>query len=328
MTAFLRTYIKVRKFLSYVMNRNFLVFLFFLLLSASFWLFLSLDDEYERDFTVPVHLRHVPEDVVITTDLPSSIHVVLKDKGSELLRYRYSGLPAINVDFRNYDQHSGHVSLAVSDFTKTMSQKLLATTKIVSAKPDRMEYYFNYGLNVKMPVRLRSSIKTEALYGVSSVRVVPDSVTVFAISEVLDTMSNVYTEPLYVSGLTSGETRVVPLTSVRGAKFEPDKVKVRIDVDQMTEKTVLVPIRWVNFPATKVLRTFPSKVKIIFQVGMSMYRKISADDFVLVLRYDDLLKETDGKVSLSLKSLPSGVSHVRIVPSKVEFLIEDATEEN
>lgn len=310
------------------MNRNFLIFLFFLLLSASFWLFLALDDEYERDFTVPVSLKHVPEDVVITTDLPASVHVVLKDKGSELMRYKYTGLPTINVDFRNYDQHSGHVTLSVSDFAKTLSQKLLATTKLVSVKPDKMEYYFNYGLNVKMPVRLRSSIKTEELYGISSVRVIPDSVTVYAISDVLDTMSNVYTEPLYVSGLSSDETHTVSLTPVRGAKFEPGKVKVRIDVDQMTEKTVLVPIRWVNFPATKVLRTFPSKVKIVFQVGMSMYRKITADDFVLVLRYDDLLKETDGKVSLSLKSLPSGVSHVRIVPSQVEFLIEDAEEEN
>lgn len=310
------------------MNRNFLLFLFFLLLSASFWLFLALDDEYERDFTVAVSLKHVPEDVVITTDLPSSIHVVLKDKGSELMRYQYSGLPTINVDFRNYDQHSGHVTISVSDMAKSLSQKLLATTKLVSVKPDKMEYYFNYGLNVKMPVRLRSSIKTEDLYGISSVRVIPDSVTVYAISDVLDTMSNVYTEPLYVSGLSSDETRTVALTAVRGAKFEPNKVKVRIDVDQMTEKTVLVPIRWVNFPATKVLRTFPSKVKIVFQVGMSMYRKITADDFVLVLRYDDLLKETDGKVSLSLKSLPAGISHVRIVPSQVEFLIEDAEEEN
>ena len=59
---------------------------------------------------------------------------------------------------------------------------------------------------------------------------------------------------------------------------------------------------------------------------MRLYRKISADDFILVLRYEDLLKETSGKVALSLNSLPIGVSHVRIEPNEVEFLIEDVAD--
>lgn len=310
------------------MSRNFLAFLFFLFLSFAFWLFLSLDDEYEKEFAIPVKLRNVPEDVVITTDLPPSIHVTLKDKGSELLRYQYTRLPVVNVDFRNYDNHAGHVTISVSDLAKSLTQKLSPTTKLVSFKPDHVEYYYNYGFNVRMPVCLNATIKAESLYGISSVKVIPDSVTVYASQEVLDTLTEVNTTPIYASSLNATQTRRVSLAPIRGAKFEPSQVKVHIEVDQVTEKTVSVPIRWVNFPASKVLRTFPSKVKIIFQVGMGLYRKITADDFVLVLRYEDLLKETDGKVALSLKSLPAGVSHVRIVPGEVEFLIEDVAEEN
>lgn len=327
MTRLTISLIKLRRFLSKLLNRNFLVFLFFLAMSASFWLFLALNDEYEKDFAVSVRLRGVPENVVITTNLPAAFHVVLKDRGSQLLHYKYAGLPILTFDFKNYDQQSGHVVLSLSDVTKVLIQKLPVTTKLVSYKPDKLEYYFNNGLNVRLPVQLRASLKAERLYGISSVRVIPDSVTVYASQEILDTLSGASTVPIYLSNLSESQERRISLAKVRGVKFEPASVKLRINVDQMTEKTVLVPVKWVNFPASKTLRTFPSKVKIIFQVGMSMYRKITADDFTLVVNYADLLKETDGNVHLSLKSIPVGVSHVRIVPNDVDFLIEDNVEE-
>ena len=302
--------IRLKRFLSKLLNRNFLVFLFFLALSAAFWLFLTLNDEYEKDFAVSIRLRGIPENVVITTNLPPVFHVVLKDRGSQLLHYKYAGLPILTIDFKNYDQQSGHVVLSLSDITKVLIQKLPVTTKLISYKPDKIEYYFNNGLNVRLPVQLRASLKPERLYGISSIRIIPDSVTVYATQEILDTLRGATTVPIYLSNLSESQQRSIDLAKVRGVKFEPASVKLRINVDQMTEKTVLVPVKWVNFPASKTLRTFPSKVKIIFQVGMSMYRKITADDFTLVVNYADLLKETDGNVHLALKSIPVGVSHV------------------
>ncbi len=309
-------------------DRNFLIFLFFLALSASFWTFLALNDEYEKDFAVALKLNGIPDHVVITTELPQTFHVVLKDRGSQLLNYQYAGLPAINLDFRNYDQLSGHVTLPASDIAKRLQQKLPPTTRLVSYKTDRLEYYFNNGLNVRLPVKLKASLKTNPLYGISSVRVIPDSVTVYATPETLDTLSAAVTRPLVLTNLAESSTRKVNLEKMRGIKFDPATVRVRINVDQMTEKSVDVPVRRVNFPAGKTLRTFPSKVKIIFQVGMNMYRKITADDFTLVVNYETLLKTTDGKIHLYLKSIPAGVSHVRIVPSTVDYLIEDVVEED
>lgn len=302
--------------------------MFFLALSASFWVFLALNDEYERDFAVALKLNSVPDHVVITTELPATFHVVLKDRGSQLLNYQYAGLPAINLDFRNYDRQSGHVVLSAADIAKQLQQKLSPTTKIVSYKSERLEYYFNNGLNVRLPVELKANLKTDQLYGISSIRVTPDSVTAYAMPEVLDTLRSAITQSLNLTNISESRVCKVSLAKMRGVKFDPPFVRVKINVDQMTEKSVDVPVKRVNFPAGKTLRTFPSKVKIIFQVGMSMYRKITADDFTLVVNYETLLKATDGKIHLYLKSVPAGVSHVRIVPSTVDFLIEDVVEED
>ncbi len=319
---------RLKKFLLRLSNRNFLVFMFFLALSASFWVFLALNDEYEKDFAVTLRLNSVPDHVVITTELPATFHVVLKDRGSQLLNYQYAGLPAINLDFRNYDRQSGHVVLSPADIVKLLQQRLSPTTKIVSYKAERLEYYFNNGLNVRLPVELKANLKTEQLYGISSIRVIPDSVTAYAMPEVLDTLRSAITQSLNLANISESMVCKVNLAKMRGVKFDPSSVRVKINVDQMTEKSVDVPVKRVNFPAGKTLRTFPSKVKIIFQVGMSMYRKITADDFTLVVNYETLLKATDGKIQLYLKSVPAGVSHVRIVPSTVDFLIEDVVEED
>ena len=189
---FLRTMVRVRRFFSRLMNRNFMVFLFFLFLSAAFWVFLALDDEYEREFDVPLELVNVPENVVITTPLPETFHVVLKDRGSQLINYHYAGLPKVTVDFTNYDRHLGMVSFPVTDITKQLVQKMSTSTRLVSAKPERLEYLFNFGMHVRMPVRLHATVKAEASYAVSSVRVKPDSVTVKITSgeSILDSITN------------------------------------------------------------------------------------------------------------------------------------------
>ena len=152
--------------------------------------------------------------------------------------------------------------------------------------------------------------------------------TAYAMPEVLDTLRSAITQSLNLANISESLVCKVNLAKMRGVKFDPSSVRVKINVDQMTEKSVDVPVKRVNFPAGKTLRTFPSKVKIIFQVGMSMYRKITADDFTIVVNYETLLKATDGKIQLYLKSVPAGVSHVRIVPSTVDFLIEDVVEED
>ena len=84
----------------------------------------------------------------------------------------------------------------------------------------------------------------------------------FGPSDALDTMKAAYTLPLNLDNITDTLKREVALSAPKGAKYIPASVKLTLPVDMYTEKTVEVPLRGINFPAGKVLRTFPSKVKI------------------------------------------------------------------
>lgn len=321
------TYKKVRNCLSALLNRQFLTFLFFLGLSASFWFLLALDREYEFEVEIPLQLTNVPKNVIITTELPQSVKLTLKGKGSDMLAYHYlKKIQPACFSFSNLNTTSQHVIISRTELLKIISPRLSNNIRIVSVHPEQPDFFYNNGLKKKVPVRLTGKIKTNKLFYVSSINITPDSVLVYASKEILDTLRFAYLEPVYYRSLQDTTRIRRNFRSIHGAKFDPASAQINVYVDQLTEKTVQVPVQWVNFPATKILRTFPSKVNITFQVGASMYRRITADNFVLVVNYADLINNKQNKCKLQLKSLPQGVSHVRISPSEVDYVIEDVSE--
>lgn len=326
---FVRSLTRIVRFcLSKILDRQFLIFLSFLILSAAFWLFQALDEEYEVAVRTELELTNVPKNVVITTPPPQSVQVTLRDKGYTLLRYLYGReLPSLTINFTNVANKSGHVRLAASSVYRQLTSRLTLSTRVVACRPDTVEFFFNYGLSKRVPVRLVGHFRPAKEYHISAVRVNPDSVTVYAAGSLLDTISVAYLQPVRYGGFTDTIRFDLKVQPQLGAKFVPDHASIELDVDRLTEKTVEVPVRWINFPATKTLRAFPSKVNVTFQVGLSNYRHVSADDFTLVVNYEDLLKDNTGRYTLNLRSIPPGVSHVRISPQTIDYLIEDVPTE-
>ena len=69
----------IRNFLFSRINRELLIFLFFLALSGIFWLSLTLNETYEREFTVPVSVMGVPKNAVLTSDEVDTIRVTINE---------------------------------------------------------------------------------------------------------------------------------------------------------------------------------------------------------------------------------------------------------
>ena len=56
-------YNAIRNFLFSSANKEFLIFLFFLSLSGIFWLMMTLNETYEKEFKLPVRLPMVAEEL-------------------------------------------------------------------------------------------------------------------------------------------------------------------------------------------------------------------------------------------------------------------------
>lgn len=314
----------VRYCLSKIWNKQFLIFLFFLALSSVFWIFQTLNETYEEDFQVPLELRNVPSNVVITTDLPENLHILLRDKGSQLLAYRYTRqFKPVVVDYNTYSNPSGHVSILGNELQRQIAAQLLPGTQMLGLKPDTLDFYYNFGQFKRVPIRPLGEVRAGRLYSLAKTVYSEDSVTVYASREQLDTITAAYLQPFNLRNLTDTTHVKSNFVKVKGAKFVPAQIGVTFCIDRLVEKTIQVPVQQVNFPASKQLRTFPATVKVTFQVGMGLYRKITSENFVLVVNYEDLLKNKSTRCHLSLKTIPEGVSHVRISPQDVEYVIEE-----
>lgn len=314
----------VRYCLSKIWNKQFLIFLFFLALSSVFWIFQTLNETYEEDFQVPLELRNVPSNVVITTDLPENLHILLRDKGSQLLAYRYTRqFKPVVVDYNTYSNPSGHVSILGNELQRQIAAQLLPGTQMLGLKPDTLDFYYNFGQFKRVPIRPLGEVRAGRLYSLAKTVYSEDSVTVYASREQLDTITAAYLQPFNLRNLTDTTHVKSNFVKVKGAKFVPAQIGVTFCIDRLVEKTIQVPVQQVNFPASKQLRTFPATVKVTFQVGMGLYRKITSENFILVVNYEDLLKNKSTYCHLSLKTIPEGVSHVRISPQDVEYVIEE-----
>ena len=66
----LKSYLnKIRNFLLTEKCREFLIFLFFVVISFGFWMLQTLYGGFETEFTIPLRLKNVPINVVITSEL-------------------------------------------------------------------------------------------------------------------------------------------------------------------------------------------------------------------------------------------------------------------
>ena len=319
----------VKAFLLRKLGREACVFAFFVLVSAGFWLLLTLNESYEMDVEVPVELVGVPQEVVLTTELPASLQVRVRDKGSVLMGYYGNDRHRqLTFDFKAYDHGETyhHVVITHADVQKQLQHSFDASTHLVSIRPDTVEYYYTRGHMKRVPVTFRGHVQPEQLYYLASLRCQPDSVTVWADESYLDSLVEVSTVVTNINGLTESVTRNVPLPTVRGVKFEPAEVQLTAEIDVFTEKKVEVPIVGTNFPAGMSLRTFPATATVSFRVGAKDYKKITRDQFVITTTYEQLLAMSDSMLTLKLRSVPEGVSQVRIQPQRVQFLIEQTEE--
>ena len=319
----------VKEFLFTKTSKELLTFLFFLALSGIFWLSLTLNETYERDFAVPVSVIGVPKNAVLTSDEVDTIRVTIRDKGIVLVAYKYGeALKRIELPFRNYTHNNGTGLIPASEIQKRIYQNLVNSSKITSIKPEKMEFYYSYGSKKQVPIRWSGRVIPEELYFISRVSYEPDSVTIYASEDKLDSINMVYTEQLNYANFRDTLTVDCNLAKLKGVKTVPDHVRIRFYTDVLTEERISnIPIVGINMPEGKVLRTFPAKTSVSFVAGVSVYRNLKPEDFTVIVDYDEIRRNPSEKCRINLKNVPSGISRAKLETTLVDYLIESQEQE-
>ena len=315
----------IRDFLFSKTNREFLIFLLFLLLSGIFWLMMTFNETYEKEIVLPVRYVNVPQSAVLTSGESDSIHVNISDKGFSLFAFIYSrDSHTIDIDFTKYALPDGIGSVPAIDLQHMIEQLLPTSAKITSLKTEKLVFYYNNGEKKKVPVRWRGHLKTDPHYFIAKTLIEPDSVTIFASREKLDSIHYVYTRELNYSDIHDTLIVTSEQQRMQGVRIVTSTVKINIQTDVLTEETIdSIPVVGINMPKGKVLRTFPSRVSVKIVTGMKNYKAIMPSDILVVADYEQFKDETSDKCTLQVKKVPEGVSRATLNVKQVDYLIEE-----
>ncbi|MCI7309619.1 MAG: YbbR-like domain-containing protein [Prevotella sp.] len=314
----------IRNFLFSTVNKEFLIFLFFLALSSGFWLMASLNETYEKEFLVPVRMVNVPTDVVVTAGEDDTIRVILKDKGFVIWGYSLSEqLQPLIFNFAAYaNKHIGRGTIANTELQKQVYSQLSGSTRIVSIKPERLDFHFNFGESKKVPIRMMGKVMPGAQRYLAASRFSPEYVTIYASKQILDSIHYVQTDELNIVNFTDTITTRVSLKKIPAVKMIPSQVKLALYPDILTEESIEVPIHAINMPEGMRLRTFPAKVKVRLIIGASQFRTIREDMFKVVVDYRELIAHPSDKCKITLQEVPADVSKAHLEIEAVDYLVE------
>lgn len=314
----------MRKFLKKFLNKEVLIFIFFLFVSCAFWLTTVLNDTMEREIDVPIHLTGVPNGVIMTSNTTDTVRVMVRDKGFTIANYIYGdGVPTLEIGYSMLHISDDNASMTNTELQKNITRVLSASSRIVQMKPDRLVFYFNHGKSKKVPVVLNGSVTAAESYFLEPISFMPDSVMIYAPDGILSKIKEVRTIHTEITDVNAAQMHKIRLAPPEGVRCVPEVVSMNLNAVILTEGIVNVPIKAVNMPEGMTLRTFPARVQIKYVVASSRYQDITEDQFAVEADYRYIEENPESKkCPLVLRVVPRHALRPQLEFTEVDYLIE------
>lgn len=312
------------------LDKKFVVFLFFLLLSTIFWFLNQLGKNSSTLISYPVKYTNLPKDKVLVRDLPSRLDLLVEAPGYTLLKYKLSNrlIPLVMdlnaYPFRIMENSEAQKFFILTSMTRErISRQLRSDIQILDISPDSLIFEFGNIVNRIVPVEPDMSIELSKQFMLKGeITVDPDSIMVSGPDRIVDTLKRVYTKHQELNEVNLTLTKSFAIESIRNVSFSHKKVMVTIPVEQFTEAIFKVPIETVAVPDTLVLKTFPGTVTLSCMVGLSDYERLSPHSFKAVVDYTGIENNLSNKLKVSIDRFPEYVKSIRFHPINVDFIIE------
>lgn len=316
----------VKIFLKGIPWQKILTFSFFVLLATIFWVIQVYRQQFETKHVIPITYTNIPDSIILDNELPSSIETRIKDDGATLFKYfLLKQNDSLVIDVRSLIRNNPQSKIIQgSAFKDLVRSKLYSSTELLNYDPSSISYSYALLAEKKLPVIYDGYIKLTDDYIIDGdLQVIPDSILLYGNKNTLDSLRYAHTTADTIIGIFSDTTITVSLKDLKNVRFSPSKIKLHAPVDQLTIKTVEVPITCIDLPSNLVIKFFPSTVKIEFQIGMKRYGDINPSDFSVIVSYNDIKQNMDvSSIQIRVIESPDYIRSMKLSPSEVEYVIE------
>lgn len=315
---------KIRAFLHRQSWKEVLIFFSFLMLSLGFWILQSLNEEYEIEISIPVRYKNIPADIAFMQTPPEAITVSIKDKGNVLLNYTIGrNFAPLDVSYNETKNKQGTLVVEQRDIEHHIQKVLFNTTLLHNFTPTRIVAYTNKREQKRVPVRFNGSIRPSEGYGIANkISITPAMMNIYSTQNILDSITEIKTSYIDLKNVKKNISRNLHLDAIPEVTFEHSSVAITVPIEEFTEKTLEIPVVCTDIPQGYIVRIFPPAVKVSCNIPLSSYKSLTADNFSIRIKYEDLEQNVTGSYPVLLEKKPDWINTYSLVPGKIEFIIE------
>lgn len=309
-------------------DRHILSYMMCVVIAAILWFLNALNKEYTSEITYPVKYTDFPKGKYLVSTLPKSISLEIKATGFSLLRYRISTsfLP-ITLDVNGYSNHlleKNNIleyTLQLKNIKDKITNQLNSDIKLLDIKPQEIDFKFSYAVSRKVPVHPIVDYKLKKQYILKNkINVTPDSILITGPAIIVDTLKYIPTEHWNIGEIKKDISKDIQLAQIPGITNSIQDVRVTLQLERFTEAQKSVPIKVIGLPDSLTIRLFPASVDVTYDVGLSMYDRVSDKDFNFIINYKDVGKSNF--LPIQVTQSPSFIKNLAFSPQKVEYILE------
>ena len=310
-------------------QRKIITFFVCICIATVFWFLNALNKSYTVDIEFPVKYINLPANRVLSNHPVDKFTLTVSSYGFTILRHKLSlAFSPLVFDVNDFTHgqlqktNNSRYVISTGQFINRFASQISNELKINAIHPDTVVFNFEKMKERIVKVIPKVHLDFQVQHDLSrSIILVPDSVLVNGPESIMDTLSYVYTVFQKYTKVKESIQRNIALKEYKSLTFKPSRVMMTIPVEEFTEKNLMVPVYVNNLPEDEHVNLFPEKIRVSFQVSLSRFKEIKADEFRVCVEYKDI-KQQKETLSLKLEVQPKDLKTVSVYPSRIEYLIE------
>ncbi len=295
-------------------------FLFFVLLSFTFWISTKLSNTYTLDQSFLINWIDVPEGIIIHSN-NKQIKASITASGIDILIYRLINKSLnISLEQGRFTGKIGDVNIKNQQFS--IQNQFFGNTKLNFMIPSSLDFDFSIlddkivAVVPNVQINLRAGYLSDA-----PIKIIPDSILVRGPKSILDTLVSVKSKYIKLDDVYESINKKISLKLIPKIQLSELSANINLSVSRYTEKEFTLEIGLINIPKGVRVKLFPPKAKIKVTLPLSILKTINASDFNLVVDYNDIIKKDSEKLELIMIEQPPSIKKLIFDTKRVNYLI-------
>ncbi len=289
-------YLKIEKLKN---DKRVVVYLVCVLIATVLWFLNALNKDYTTSISFPVKYTNPPAHRFLSNRPPSQVDLKVKAHGFTLLRYKlHMSFAPIILNLKSItkdvEPRNGHYRVASSKVLHRIRSQVSNEISILEVQPGIINIVLDSLKTKTVPVKADVDLDFVAQFSLKdTVLVIPASVEIVGPSAIVDTITCLFTGQKKYTKVDRTISRTLDIIHPENTTVKPEKVQVRIDVEEYTEKEIRIPLTIKNKPDSVKVKLFPSDVMLTCLAGLSKCDALTSSDFSVFVDYAQIKSNTN-----------------------------------